>query len=106
VGERGSNANGEYVRFADGTQICSRVNLAAANANTALGSLFRSAGITWTFPAAFAAAPAVAGDVDDADCWLVTAAAPTATSAELRVMAAAGKTTALNLRATATGRWF
>lgn len=107
VVERGSNANGEYVRFADGTQICSRVNLTAANANTALGSLFRSAaGITWTFPAAFAAAPAVAGDVDDADCWLVTAGAPTATSAELRVMAAAGKTTALNLRAVATGRWF
>ena len=107
VVERGSNANGEYVRLADGTQICTRTNLAAANAGTALGSLFRSsANVTWTFPAAFAATPVVSGDVDDADCWLVTAGAPAATWADLRVMAAAAKTAALNMRAVATGRWF
>lgn len=107
VVERGSNANGEYVRFADGTQICNRGNLSAANASTASGSLFRSsASVTWTFPAAFAAAPVVTGDVDDADCWLVTAGAPATTSCDLRAMASASKTSALNLRATATGRWF
>ncbi len=55
--ERGSNANGEFVRFADGTLICTRTNLSAANASTAVGSLFASANIAWTFPAAFAAAP-------------------------------------------------
>lgn len=46
--ERGSNANGEYVRYADGTQICT----------TGLGSLIPAAGIsthTWTFPAPFVA---------------------------------------------------
>lgn len=48
--ERGSNTNGDYVRFADGTQICTHVLLGSA-----------SAGVTWTFPAVFSAAPDVIG---------------------------------------------
>jgi hypothetical protein len=104
--ERGSNANGGYVRFADGTQRCTRTNLSAANANTALGSLFRSADVTWTYPAAFAAAPVVTGDVDDADAWLATSGAPGTSSAAVRVLSAVTKATALNCRVVATGRWF
>lgn len=104
--ERGANANGEYVRFADGTQICTRTNLSAANANTAVGSLFRSADLTWIYPAGFVAAPVVAGDADDADCWMATAGAPGAGAAALRVIAAVTKPAALTLRAVATGRWF
>lgn len=105
--ERGSNANGEFLRLADGTQICTRTNLSSANASTALGSLFRSsANVTWTYPAAFVAAPAVSGDVDEADCWLATAGAPGTTSAALRVIAAVSKASALNVRAIAVGRWF
>lgn len=45
--ERGSNANGEYVRFADGTQICT--------------NRFTTSGTStdvWTYPAAFAAGKA------------------------------------------------
>lgn len=105
--ERGSNANGEYVRLADGTQICTRVNLSAANASTALGSMFRSSSaVTWTYPAAFVAAPAVTGDMDDADCWMTTAGAPTATTCSLRALSAVTKAGALTMRATAVGRWF
>jgi hypothetical protein len=44
VVERGSNANGEYVRFADGTQICTGA--------VGAGSSF----FTWTFPASFSTA--------------------------------------------------
>lgn len=48
--ERGSNANGEYIRWADGTQICMhRMTLAHAAATDLI--------TTWTFPAPFAAAP-------------------------------------------------
>lgn len=44
--ERGSNANGEYTRFADGTQICFHlVTFTQANTSTLQA--------TWTFPAAF-----------------------------------------------------
>lgn len=105
VVERGSNANGEYVRFADGTQICIRLNLSAANASTALGALFRSADVAWTFPAAFIADPFVTGDVDDADAW-VSANTRTATTVNLRVLSAATKAGALNIVGFASGRWF
>lgn len=44
--ERGSNANGLYVRFADGTQICTQ------------SSTFAQADeVVWTFPATFASDP-------------------------------------------------
>src|SRR5690606_2166228 len=49
--ERGSNANGEYVRFADGTQIC--VVLAALETSPTADKL-------WTYPAQYISAPAVA----------------------------------------------
>ncbi len=104
--ERGSNANGDYVRFADGTQICTRTNLSAANASTALGSLFRSDDVTWTYPAAFVGAPVVCGNADDADCWLSTSGAPGAASTVLRLVAGVTKGAGLTFRAFATGRWF
>lgn len=50
--ERGSNANGEYVRFADGTQICTH-RISPVAVNIASNGLFRSELISWTFPAAF-----------------------------------------------------
>ena len=50
--ERGSNANGEYVRFADGTQICTHVVTASA-----------SGGVAWTFSAAFHAIDAITTSV-------------------------------------------
>lgn len=44
--ERGSNANGEYVRFADGTQICT------------IGSTFtQAAEVVWSYPASFVGTP-------------------------------------------------
>lgn len=48
VVERGSNANGEYVRFADGTQICTGqlTGPYAAGVNSLIA-------VPWTFPAAF-----------------------------------------------------
>jgi hypothetical protein len=55
--ERGSNANGEFVRFADGTQICTHflaltsVSVSANDQTTVLSSA--------TFPAAFIAIPTV-----------------------------------------------
>lgn len=58
--ERGSNANGNYVRFADGTQICLHRfdpgSTTAAGAGT-WDSPYRSADFSWNYPAAFASAP-------------------------------------------------
>lgn len=51
--EQGTNANGQYTRFADGTQIC-RLNMQLTNITIAGNGI--SAGQTWTFPAPFASA--------------------------------------------------
>ena len=60
--EQGSNANGEYVRWADGTQICTaEVSLDALVVATATGPLFRSVPASHTFPAAFAGEPHFSG---------------------------------------------
>lgn len=50
--ESGDNANGYYVRFADGTQVCWGLCTASAT-NSAVVDC------TWTFPAAFSESPAV-----------------------------------------------
>ena len=50
--ERGSNANGEYIRWADGTQVCCMVNYVTPEQSAGSGGMF-------TFPAAFIDAPYV-----------------------------------------------
>ena len=70
----GSNANGEFVRYADGTQICSTTidvgNSAAAGDGT-FPSPYRSADFTWNFPASFVDAPVVAGAVSGNDNGII-----------------------------------
>ena len=57
--ERGSNSSGEYVRFADGTQICTRdVADGAMSSTSDLNGAFRSDTILYAFPAAFVDSPA------------------------------------------------
>lgn len=50
--ERGSNVNGEYIKFADGTMICT-IRAAIGGAWSTGVELSR----TWTFPAGFSALP-------------------------------------------------
>lgn len=63
--QRGSNANGEFVRFADGTQICrTYIDESEAAWTAALGTsglFLRTANLLWTFPASFAGAADVVG---------------------------------------------
>ncbi|MCC7320349.1 MAG: DUF2793 domain-containing protein [Rubellimicrobium sp.] len=58
--ERGTNADGDYLRLADGTQICTRALAATEAIATALPEGgYRSAGTAITWPLAFVAAPVV-----------------------------------------------
>jgi hypothetical protein len=57
--DSGSNANGSYVRFSDGTQICwQSVTVTDQAIDTAYGSLYLGSR-NFTFPAAFIAVPTV-----------------------------------------------
>lgn len=101
--ERGSNANGSYVRFADGTQICTRsVSHDLSNLDTQI----------WAYPVAFADTPvaAFAGVGTDAaalEAWGQNGgtgwAEPGAWhTRHLAVLPAA----TITVQLTATGRWF
>src|SRR5690606_29627636 len=62
--EMGSNANGEYVRWENGLQVCWRILAGTRSTTTATGPLYRDDdATTWTFPAAFISSPAVYGTV-------------------------------------------
>lgn len=110
--ERGSNANGEYVRFADGTQICWTVGQVATNPPTvASGSLFCSSDVTWTFPVAFSSASTAqltcGGIAGTSIVWANPSLSLTASSATVRCWSTVS-VPALNstIRMMAIGRWF
>lgn len=105
--ERGANADGEYVRLADGTQVCTSPVLSSGAVTTAEGALYRGGDVAWTYPAGFAAGsvPVVSGGCGDAGRWL-SVAAPGAGSVTLRAFGAVSSATASDLRVMAVGRWF
>lgn len=94
--ERGSNGNGSYVRYADGTMICWRTLTASA-----------SAAVTWTFPAAFVAAPVVSGKaVASVLAGVCLDSAPTTTTVALSARDKADGRRADVMHLTAVGHWF
>lgn len=103
--ERGANANGEYVRFADGTQICQRIFDPVA-CTTAIGSVFMHADlIPWTYPAAFAAPPTVSGGAGSAGRWIGVSDSGVS-GGSFRVLSAALNADERSPRLTAIGRWY
>lgn len=75
--ESGSNANGYYARFADGTQICATNSLMALNTNASLCSVF------WSFPATFIDPPYGTQVIVDGDEWNDLAVAPTVSRGDI-----------------------
>ena len=98
VVERGSNANGEYARFADGTQICWQF-LTSSSAGA----------VIWNFPAVFASSVVrFAFTAQDSNSVVVTSEGPPlpgsiAISAFNHLNA---RVNSIGLRGMAIGRWF
>jgi len=106
--ERGSNANGDYVRFADGTQICWHT-LTIGAINVAEGAGFASAAaVNWTFPAAFAAGttPAVTGASPNVGRGWVSPFLSSNTLCSVLGLRLVSTTSSSQFRVTALGRWF
>ena len=77
--EQGSNANGEYVIFSSGLQICWQQGISFSSfsvGNVAIGtfgwSYYHKTIAGQTFPAAFASAPFVAGSTESATTFIQT----------------------------------
>ncbi|WP_054074740.1 hypothetical protein [Comamonas testosteroni] len=107
--EVGSNANGEYKKFGDGTMICTHKIAGISPVNpSSVTNIFRSNSITWAFPAMFASPPSVGhGEASGIGlCWTSLGAAATSamnTSVALYSMSQAGSATVCF---TAVGVWF
>jgi len=64
--ESGSNSNGEYVKYADGTQICWYYRAVNSEINDSVGSLYRSSfDQFWDYPAGFTGAPVFLGTINE-----------------------------------------
>lgn len=106
--ERGSNANGSYIKFADGTLICTyNATVTDQAITTAYGTLFTGTR-TWTFPHVFVGTTAVMtqGKWSTQASWnTVGSATTTAVTVYFLDIAsrATGSNTALNF--IAIGRW-
>lgn len=117
--ERGTGANGDYLRLADGTQICAitvPVGSVVAMGSGTWADPYGSVETGWTFPAVFAAVPVVtARAVAPAGVSLARRRAVAGVGALDTTAAAGVQVTRLGADATAdsfsvdlvaTGRWF
>jgi hypothetical protein len=106
--QRGSNANGEYVRFADGTQICTFNYSAGSQAiSSAFLGGFRTGGLTWTYPIAFTATPIVSIQANDASAFGSSISTAGATNVLFFLTAVTSQAAATRTcHVTAIGRWF
>lgn len=57
--ESGSNANGSYIKFADGTMICTHAITQSVAIDAAFAGGYRSSGYPWTYPLPFVGIPKV-----------------------------------------------
>ncbi|KAA8610013.1 DUF2793 domain-containing protein [Salipiger aestuarii] len=95
--ESGSNANGRYVRYADGTQVCTRTATSSASADA-----------SWTFPAAFASATDLAVTITGraaSGVAIGTARVPGTASTGWAAYNTSGSRVAVSCSLVAIGRW-
>ena len=101
--ERGSNANGSYVRFADGTQICAG-SISYSDITTAFGSFFATSGVFVPTPAAaFSSIEYVdAGDMGSNNIFAMC----NQTSGNIRMYSGTSISGSRTLKYFMSGRWF
>ena len=106
--ERGSNANGEFVKYADGTLICTiDVTFTSVDMTTAAMGGFRSAGQSFTLPVNFSVAPVITALSNSANLQAIAGwsnHSPTAPT--LFLWRATSSTQTQRVAITAIGRWF
>lgn len=93
--ERGANANGDFTRFADGTQIC----------RCSITSLISGA-VTRTYPAAFSSTPTVSAVVGSGALRNATWSSRSTVSVDISVFDATGARTVNVVDLLVIGNWF
>lgn len=106
--ESGSNSNGWYAKYADGTLICNQGWIESVDVTTSYGGGWYGT-ISWTYPVAFSVNPSVSAFARASG--RITPMAPSVTggttSFNFFIWDPAGTHTAsYTIRASAIGRWF
>ncbi|QXI45159.1 hypothetical protein HU734_010480 [Pseudomonas wayambapalatensis] len=108
--ERGSNANGQYIKFADGTLICWGTFTTPAFSTTATNFLGSTSGITYfqnaafSFPVAFSGSISVIPTISSGNGFGARLAGLTQSGAT--VQAYSSQTGAVDISWIAIGRWY
>lgn len=109
--ESGSNANGSYIKFADGTMIAHKyVDFGSTSVTGANGQVYISGALAMgAWPAIFTAVPVVSApsvSVAGGTCWGIIYTAQTAANAPvIRVYDAESGTRSISVVVIAIGRW-
>lgn len=107
--ESGTNANGSYTKYADGTMICEYQLVASFTTNLAFGSIWQSGTSTFTFPVPFVGAVPVVtptcASSTGALCWVVTSGAASLTGVTVAGVSVINSATT-RPGYIAKGRWF
>jgi len=103
--ERGENVNGEFVRFADGTQICWSPQF-VVDVDLVAGAIYRSSTVDWVFPLEFVEAPALSQGRQNHSTayWTVPGQATLTTATGCAMSYRQINTRTINL--IALGRWY
>jgi len=109
--EDGSNANGNFVKFADGTMICTRiVNLGSVAVTAAVGSLFNAISGSLPYAATFSASPDVTIKVvaPSGAMWASGGSAFPGVSGSnaFAILSPTAATATVSVQVLAIGRWF
>ncbi|WP_244563639.1 phage tail protein [Ensifer aridi] len=102
--ERGSNANGEYLKLADGTLICTTTGL-SSTCDVAVGNIFRGPDVVWTFPAPSVSTAVVMCQAANFQQWANARLGGT-TNATIRKYGSGTDATSQPIYAVSFGRWF
>lgn len=109
--ERGSNANGEYVRFADGTQVCTFSSTGALSVSAVAGITgLNKAQIRWNFPATFYNTYTLSlsgcGADNSQNGWVGGGTSVSTSYADMQYFTPNGSVTSTAIRFMAIGRWY
>ena len=105
VVESDSNANGRFIRYSDGTQMCWHRGLAMAT-DTVQGDIFRSTSSTWTFPKEFIDNNiSVSATAETYAQWADLGGYPSTTSVAVVHYSGRSNTSTYNTNLFAVGRW-
>jgi hypothetical protein len=110
--QRGGNANGQFTRFADGTQDCWHIFASGTTPSLPVGSLFTTNNLIWTYPVEFANSsvaffPAVHSGAGGDFTWAGVGDVPvSATEATYRGWRPISVTLPVTFALFAKGRWF